>query len=106
MIVWKKALISTGPVILKLSIPIGKEAVFVFFSTEDNKHRASIVKVLEIQDLKGKKLTKKEAFGKHDSTFKYIVGNYAISKNGFNHAPEACVAGIHFFMTRNQAVNW
>ena len=104
---WKKAYTNGdfgfyAPVIVKLEI------------TEDAKRsngtgrkcRCSKAKVLDIQTIDGESLGV-EAYSGHDSTFKYKVGETVEPVEPFDdNRWEDCASGIHFFITRTEAVDW
>ena len=70
------------------------------------KCRCDKAKVLRFEDLEGHELPLKIGYSGYDRTFQYRVGEMAIP-NGFN--PDrwnVCSTGIHFFMNRQEAVNY
>lgn len=72
---------------------------------DEFKCRASEAKVLSITDLNGN-IVKDRVYSGHDMSFEYEVGAVVKPKNGFSTIKNACAGGIHFFMTRPQAVNY
>lgn len=74
-------------------------------SATTNKCRASKAVVLELQNLDGtpSNLTKAHAF--YDLEFVYEVGKTVEVKDFDTYRWKECAAGIHFFVTRNEAVN-
>lgn len=73
--------------------------------TDEFKCRASEAKVLSITDLNGKPV-KDRVYSGHDMSFEYKVGAVVKPVNGFAETKNACASGIHFFMTRPQAVDY
>jgi hypothetical protein len=69
-----------------------------------NKCRTNKVKVLSIESFDG---TKKHDKGTsiHDSGFIYIVGR-TIECTNYNYNIEECSTGIHFFLTRQEAIDY
>ena len=105
--VYKKAYLRRdrkGPVIVVLQIPAkAKRSQDV---DDGFKCRASEAKVLHIESLNGKKLTAKTARSGYDDTFLYTVDQTVKPKYAFDTTGYACASGIHFFMTREQAVQY
>ena len=90
------------PVIIELRIP--KDAKRS--SATSRKCRASKAEVLSITSIDGKKRYKKAVAGWHNACkFVYEVGKTVVPDNGFeeNRWIE-CAAGIHHFITRDEAV--
>lgn len=97
-----KGIIKELPVIIEMRIP--KDAKRSSATTR--KCRASKAEVLSITSLDGKKLYKKAIAGWHSAgRFVYEVGKTVVPENGFeeNRWIE-CAAGIHHFITRDEAV--
>ncbi len=89
LIGWKKL---EGGTICKLEIPADARR----FNATGRKCRAEFAKVLE-----------GEGCSRHDSTFKYIVGEIVRPRKPFD--PDRwneCASGIHFFLTRKEAENY
>jgi len=96
LIVYKKVYHNGNKTIAKLLIP--KEAKRS--SAFGRKCRAEYADVLEIENLE-------IAFSDHDSTFKYEVGKRVAPKEKFDENwVEECASGIHFFITRLEALNY
>jgi len=94
---WKKA---QGKII-KLEI---QKAENVSGGLIGRKLRTDKVKVLEIQDKEGKKLDLKKISSDYNEKFIYNVGKI-ITEKGFKKDDKIeCGKGIHFFMTRDEAV--
>ncbi len=100
-IAWKKAKAVDEAVIIKLRIPEDAKRFCV-----NNKCRANKVEVLGFETLDGEKLpddTIVHSFW--DSLFKYHTG--LIEVCNFNDDPQVeCGRGIHFFLSRDDAVNY
>ena len=70
------------------------------------KCRCSKAKVLDIQTIDGKSVDV-EAFSGHDYEFVYRVGDTVEPEEPFDEDRwEECASGIHFFVTRAEAVDW
>lgn len=70
------------------------------------KCRANKAKILEIQDLKGNKLNMNVARSFYDSNFIYTIGETVEVKNFDTNRFNVCAPGIHFFITRKEAVDY
>lgn len=103
-IAWKKA----GKYIVKLEIPADAKRS----SATTNKCRASKAKVLEIQSIFGTEI--QSIFGTKRNTIKvrsgrggvYMVGAMVYPNRWDDHRWNECSNGIHFFMTREEALEW
>lgn len=95
-IAWKKA----GGCIIKLEIPEDAKRS----SATTNKCRASMVRVLEIQNIDGTKADVTEAKSSRKTTYK--IGEMVYPDRWDNNRWNECSFGIHFFMTRHEAVAW
>jgi hypothetical protein len=96
---WKKA---QGK-ILKLEI---KDYTKVSGGLVSRKLRASKVKVLEIQEIDGKKSNVKEIRSDYNKDFVYTTGKIIEEKDYVHSDLVECEKGIHFFITRGEAVNY
>lgn len=103
-IAWKKCYTNDQvEVIVKLNIPSDAERS----SATGSKCRASKAEVLEIQTLDGEKLTDVTAYSAWDVRFVYIPGTTVMPKEPFcKNRYEECASGIHFFVDRQEAVNY
>lgn len=99
---WKKCHSNIGPCIVKLEIPADAKRC----SGTTNKCRCSKAKVLEIQNLKGNKTNVKIATSAYDRQFKYHVNNIVEEPNFDDRFWVECSNGIHFFMNREDTVNY
>ena len=75
-------------------------------SATTRKCRCSEAKVLEILTTKGKKAVKRKAVSIKDENFVYEVGKTVFVKNFCEDRWEECAAGIHFFLTFDEAVKY
>ena len=102
---FKKARCITGeymePCIVKLEIL--EDALRSSATTR--KCRCSKAKVLSITTLDGEPLDC-EAFSDHDASFKYRVGEILEVSNFDTNRWNECAPGIHFFITRQEAVDY
>ena len=70
------------------------------------KCRCDKAKVLEIQELDGTKSEVDEVASDYDHSFKYKVGEM-VKVDDFDECRwNECSTGIHFFINRQEAVNW
>ena len=92
-----------GVYILELLIPAGAARTSALTS---RKCRASRVKVLTATTLAGDPAPHQEYASNYDSTFIYKVGKFVRVKNYSDDIRETCAPGIHFFMTREEAVGY
>lgn len=101
---FKKAELYQGTerVIVELKVP----ASALRSSACSRKCRVSKAKVVSITSLDGKKKYKQNAYSMHSSSFVYKVGDTVEVKNFDKDRWHECSAGIHCFMTRNEAVNY
>ncbi len=96
---WKKA---QGKII-KLEI---QKAENVSGGLVGRKLRTDKVKVLEIQDKEGKKLDLKSISSDYNKKFIYNVGKIITEKDFKKDDKIECSEGIHFFITRDEAVRY
>ena len=75
-------------------------------SATTRKCRCSEAKVLEILTTKGKKAFERKAVSIKDENFVYEVGKTVFVKNFCEDRWEECAAGIHFFLTFDEAVRY
>lgn len=104
---WKKcqAIYSTtcsSICIAKLLIPEDAKRISGF----TNKCRASKAKVLEFQDMNGRTLNITKAYSLYCEEVAYVKDDIVYA-NDFDPSPyKECTHGIHFFMHRQEAVNY
>lgn len=76
-------------------------------SATGRKCRCDKAKVLEIQDMDGNVLNNTTARSFHDSDFTYFAGKIVAPTLPFEENRwEECASGIHFFISREEAVNY
>ncbi len=104
---WKKCRshgTNNDEVIVKLEIPEDAKRS----SATGRKCRASKAIVLEIQDIEGNKIDSK-AYSTYEwaMNFEYIVGETVEPREPFDeNRYEGCASGIHFFIDRQEAVDY
>ena len=94
--------ICRGGLIVELEIP--EDALRSSATTR--KCRCSKAKVLSITNLDGSKPNCTEATSKRDPSFVYKVGEIVEVLNFNTDRWDECSAGIHFFITRQEAVDY
>ena len=99
---WKKAVCNYSFAIVKLLIT--EDALRSSATTR--KCRASKAKVLDIQDLDGNSLGACSAYSYYDEDFVYKVGEVVEVDDFDPDRWKECSAGIHFFITRQEAVDY
>ena len=97
-IAFKKA----GCYIIELFIPSNAKRC----SATSRKCRCSKAKVISITTLSGDKTNITEVHSTYDPNFIYKLGEYVEVKNFDNNRWNECSTGIHFFITRQEAVNY
>lgn len=75
-------------------------------SSTSRKCRCSAAKVLSITNLDGSEAAVTEVASDFDSTFIYRVGEIVSSYSFDENRWKQCATGIHFFITRDEAVNY
>ena len=101
---WKKAYVdSMMPVIVKLLIPSDAQRS----NATGRKCRASKARVLDLQDKQGHSLPPNTAaYSGHDTDFTYQKGETVSVENFDTDRWNECAPGIHFFITRIEAVEY
>lgn len=99
---WKKAYVdSVTPVIVKLLIPADAQRS----NATGRKCRASTARVLDLQDEQGNSLPPDTtAYSGHDTDFTYKKGETVHVEDFDTNRWNECAPGIHFFITRIEAV--
>ena len=97
-IAFKKA----GCYIIELFIPSNAKRC----SATSRKCRCSKAKVISITTPSGDKTNITEVHSNYDPNFIYKLGEYVEVKNFDNNRWNECSTGIHFFITRQEAVNY
>lgn len=99
---FKKAIYADKDYIVKLEIPVDA----LRSSATSRKCRCNKAKVLEIQNVDGSKANIDVVHSTYDPSFQYKTGQIVeepkYDKNRFNE----CSKGIHFFINRQEAVNY
>ena len=104
---WKKAYVDgtmlPKPVIVKLLIPADAQRS----NATGRKCRASTARVLDLQDKQGNSLpSDTTAYSGHDTDFTYKKGETIHVENFDTNRWKECAPGIHFFITRIEAVKY
>lgn len=99
---WKKAYVdSATPVIVKLLIPADAQRS----NATGRKCRASTARVLDLQDKQGNSLPPDTtAYSGYDTDFTYKKGETVHVEDFDTNRWNECATGIHFFITRAEAV--
>ena len=97
-IAFKKA----GFYIIELFIPSNAKRC----SATSRKCRCSKAKVISITTPSGDKTNITEVHSNYDPNFIYKLGEYVEVKNFDDNRWNECSTGIHFFITRQEAVNY
>ena len=97
-VAWKKA----REYIIKLFIP--EDAMRL--SATGRRCRANKAKVLEIQNVDGEKADISSVESDYDSSFIYVVGQEITVPDFEENRFIECASGIHFFINRQDAVNY
>ena len=98
---FKKARNNNDDVIVKLRITETAKRS----SATSRKCRCSEAEVLSIESLDGKSQFEK-AISKYNATFIYEVGKIVRVEDFYENRWEECSTGIHFFITREEAVRY
>ncbi len=72
---------------------------------KNRKCRAAYVKTLAIWDAEGKKINE-GTNGTHEKKIKYAVGKITKADKFDDSVFEDCSHGIHFFLTKQEAIDW
>ena len=96
---WKKV---RGNFIVKLEVTENAKRSSAF----GRKCRCNEAKVLDIQNLDGTSADVTEVYSKHDANFAYRVGETVRVDNFDEDRRNECAPGIHFFITRQEAVDY
>ena len=100
---FKKAFTGNGePCIVELKIP--EDALRS--SATSRKCRCSKAEVISITNLDGEDLNMSLARAHFDNSFIYTIGETVEVKNFDKNRWNECAPGIHFFITRQEAVNY
>ena len=101
---WKKAITLDGvPIIVKLLIPSDAQRS----NATGRKCRASTARVLDLQDKQGNSLpSDTTAYSSYDPDFTYKKGETVHVEDFDTNRWNECAPGIHFFITRIEAVEY
>ena len=101
---WKKAITLDGaPIIVKLLIPADAQRS----NATGRKCRASTARVLDLQDKQGNSLPPDTtAYSSYDLDFTYQKGETVHVEDFDTNRWEECAPGIHFFITRIEAIEY
>ena len=105
---WKKAYVDDAiddatPVIVKLLIPADAQRS----NCTGRKCRANTARVLDLQDKQGNSLPPDTtAYSRYDTDFTYKKGETVHVENFDTNRWDECAPGIHFFITRIEAVEY
>ena len=75
-------------------------------SSTSRKCRCDKAKVMSITHLSGAKTDITEVMSGYDNNFVYKLGEYVEVKDFDDNRWNECAPGIHFFITRDEAVNY
>ena len=98
-VAWKKV---RGNFIVKLEVTENAKRSSAF----GRKCRCNEAKVLDIQNLDGTSADVTEVYSKHDANFAYRVGETVRVDNFDEDRRNECAPGIHFFITRQEALDY
>ena len=101
---WKKAEISKKQMLVKLSIPASAKRSSS--TSTSRKCRCNKAKVLEIYNLDGTVAEERECYSSYDKNFIYEVGKTVKVDDFDEDRWKECTQGIHFFMNRQEAINY
>ena len=99
---FKKAYFCYEPYIVVLEIPEDAKRL----SSTGRKCRCNKAKVLEIQNIDGSKADVEFVFSRYDSDFHYKVGEIVSVDDFCEDRWNECSQGIHFFINRQEAVDY
>ena len=99
---FKKAITEISNYVVELEIQADSERC----SATSRKCRCSKAKVISITNLDGSQADIKEVVSSYDKTFKYKIGEIVEVANFDPNRWNECSTGIHFFITRQEAVDY
>ena len=94
--------VSNGEQIVELFIPTNAKRS----SSTGRKCRCNKAKVISITNIDGSSCELTTVRSSYDSSFMYTVGEYVEVKNFDDNRWNECAPGIHFFITREEAVRY
>jgi hypothetical protein len=101
-IAWKKAFSLYDSYIVKLLIPEDARRS----SATGRKCRADKAVVLSIEPIFGMPVIPDEVYSKYDPSFAYKVGQTVVVPNFDTDRFNECSTGIHFFINRQEAIDY
>ena len=99
---WKQAKVEGRYVIVKLEIPASAKRS----SATSRKCRCDKAKVLEIYNFDGAVAKERKCYAHYDNSFIYEVGKTAKVDDFDEDRWNECSRGIHFFMNRQEAIDY
>lgn len=99
---WKQAKVERSYVIVKLEIPASAKRS----SATSRKCRCDKAKVLEIYNFDGTVAKERECYSHRDNSFIYKVGKTVKVDDFDEDRWNECSRGIHFFMSRQEAIDY
>ena len=99
---FKKAYTNSNAVIVVLEIPEDAKRL----SATGRKCRCDKAKVIEIQSIGGEKLDISQCHSDYDNRFTYKVGEVVSVDNFCEDRWQECAPGIHFFINRQEAIDY
>lgn len=94
--------VSNGEQIVELFIPTDAKRS----SSTGRKCRCNKAKVISITNIDGSSCELTKVRSSYDSSFMYTVGEYVEVKNFDDNRWNECAPGIHFFITREEAIRY
>lgn len=99
---WKQARVERSYVIVKLEIPASAKRS----SATSRKCRCDKAKVLEIYNFDGTVAKERKCYASYDNYFIYEVGKTVKVDDFDEDRWKECARGIHFFMNRQEAIDY
>lgn len=99
---WKQAQVKSGYVIVKLKIPASAKRS----SATSRKCRCDKAKVLEIYNFDGTVAKERKCYAHYDNSFIYEIGKIVKADDFDEDRWNECSRGIHFFMNRQEAIDY
>ena len=99
---WKKAEVEGKKVIVKLEIPASAKRS----SATSRKCRCDKAKVREIYNLDGAVAKERKCYSRYDNSFIYEVGKTVKADDFDEDRWSECSRGIHFFINRQEAIDY
>ena len=99
---WKKAESNQNKVIVKLHIPFDAKRS----SATTRKCRCSKAEVIAIYNLDGTEAEERKCHSEYDKNFIYEVGKTVEVTDFSEDRWDECATGIHFFINRQEAINY